>query len=126
LDTRDKIKRLEDLRPLLAENSWTALVGAFDPLMAESVALIERAHTPGHKLLIVVRSEPNELLSAQARAVLLAGVRFVDAVHVAETDDWRSVIESVFIPITEEEGDCRRREEFEALVEARHGASPGA
>ena len=126
MDTRVKIKNLDELRSLVAEDRWTALVGAFDPLTAEAVETIERARTPGRKLLVVVRSEPDELLSAESRAILLAGLRSVDAVHVAETEDWRSVVESGSVSIVEQENPCRPRQEFRALVQAKQNASPEA
>jgi hypothetical protein len=126
LDTRVKIKNLNDLRSLVSEDQWTALVGAFDPFTADTVETIERARTPGRKLLVVIRSEPDELLSAESRAILLAGVRSVNAVHVAETDEWRSVLENGSVPIVEEENPRHRRQEFAALVQAKQSASPGA
>jgi hypothetical protein len=126
LDTREKIKSLNDLRSLVADDQWTALVGVFDPFTADTVETIEHARTPGRKLLVVIRSEPDELLSAESRAILLAGVRSVNAVHVAETEKWRSVVENRSVPIVQEENPRCGRQKFAALVQAKQSASPGA
>jgi hypothetical protein len=126
LDTREKIKTVQGLHSLFAESLWSAFVGAFDPLTADTIDIIERARKRGRKFLVVIRPEPDELLSAESRAVLLAALRFVDAVHVAATNEWRSVLESVSLPVTEEENGRRRREEFAARVEASEAASPRA
>jgi hypothetical protein len=123
LDTRQKIKTVQDLRLLVAEDPWSGFVGAFDPVTAETIDALERARTPGRKFLVVIRPEANELLSAESRAALLAAVRFVDAVHVATTNEWRSVLESVSAPVTDEQDGHRRREEFAARVEASEAAS---
>jgi hypothetical protein len=123
LDTRVKIKNLDELRSLIAEGSWTALIGAFDPVTADVVQTIERARTPGRKLLAVVRSEPDDLLSAESRAILLAGLRSVNAVYVAKCEEWRSVIETRSLLVIEQQNPFRAREEFAALVQAKQNAS---
>jgi hypothetical protein len=123
LDTRVKIKNLDELRSLIAEDLWSAVVGAFDPLTADLVQTIERSRAPGRKLLVVVRSEPDELLNAESQAMLLAGLRSVDAVYVAEREEWRSVVENRSLPVIEQEHPSRAREEFAALVQAKQNAS---
>ena len=126
MDTREKIKTVHELHSLIAESPWSAFVGTFDPLTAESIDIIERARKAGRKFLVIIRPEPNELLSAESRAVLLAGLRFVDAVHIAVTNEWRSIVDPSFLPVTEEENGGRMREEFAARIQASEAASPRA
>ena len=120
MDTRAKIKNLPELRPLLVRDAWVILAGEFDPLTAEAIELIEKTRIPGHRLLVVLRSNSDELFSTDARAVLLAGLRSVDAVLVASREDWIVLTSQMgSVPIVEEAGGDRKRSEFEALVLAR-------
>jgi hypothetical protein len=120
LDTRTKIKNLSELRPLLVRDAWVILAGEFDPLTVEAIELIEKTRLPHHRLLVVLRSNTDELLSTDARAVLLAGLRSVDAVLVASREDWSVLTRQMgSVPIVGEAGGGRKRSEFEALVLAR-------
>lgn len=120
MDTRAKIKNLSALCPLLVRDAWVILAGEFDPLTAEAIELIEKTRLPRYRLLVVLRSNTDELLSPDARAVLLAGLRSVDAVLVASPEDWSVLTGQMgFVPIVEETGGGRKRSEFEALVLAR-------
>ena len=114
---------MEALSSLLADGSWTILAGEFDPLTKDSIDYVERVRAPGRKLLVAVESVPGELLSAEARAVLLAGLRAVDGVVILppETSD---ILASVAgsLPVIHDPESLRRREEFEALVIAREQA----
>ena len=104
-------------------DAWVSLAGEFDPLTAEAIELIEKTRLPHHRLLVVLRSNTDELLSTDARAVLLAGLRAVDAVLVASREDWsvltRQMRQMGSVPIVEEADGGRKRSEFEALVLAR-------
>jgi hypothetical protein len=126
LDTRAKIRNLSELRSFAAQSGWAILAGQFDPLTAETVERIENAILSGRKLLVVVRSAPDDLLSAEARAVLLAGLRAVDAVFIAETDEWRSLVGGGPLAMLDDDGGACIRHEFEALVLARQEAAAQA
>jgi hypothetical protein len=120
LDTRAKIKNLPELRTLLLRDAWVILAGEFDPLTAEAAEFIEKTRLPGHSLLVVLRSNSDELLSADARAILLAGLRSVDAVFVANPQDWSVLtLQMGSLPVLEEAGSYLKRCEFEGLVLAR-------
>jgi phosphopantetheine adenylyltransferase len=118
LDTRAKIRTREELRPLLAQGNWTILAGEFDPVTAGVAELFAKSRRAERKLLVVLRSSPEESLSAEARAVLVAGLRAVDAVFVAGDEEWRRFAAERSVPVIEEDG-ARGRQDFEALVCAR-------
>jgi bifunctional ADP-heptose synthase (sugar kinase/adenylyltransferase) len=123
LDTRQKIISPEGLSPLLAHGSWTILLGEFDPLTQDSVDYIERVRQPGRKLLVAVRSVPGELLNAEARAVLLAGLRAVDGVVILPQGNPDALTRFAgSVPVIHELESTRRRNEFDALVLARQQA----
>lgn len=127
MDTRAKIKNLPELRPLLVRDPWVILAGEFDPLTAEAAEFIEKKRLPGHRLLVVLRSNADELLSAEARAVLLAGLRSVDAVLVANPEDWNVLIRQMGpARVIEDLGSGGKRSEFEARVLARFGTATQA
>lgn len=69
-------------------------VGQFDPLTAAQARRLSALHVPSSKLLAVVLENREALLPGAARAALIAALRDVDAVTVAEPDDWRTAIPS--------------------------------
>jgi hypothetical protein len=90
VDTREKIVPLEELRRRMATGEWRAVVGLFDPLTA---LLATRLTEIGDgELAAIVLDEPGTLLTANARAALVAGLRRVRLVSIARRDEWRHVL----------------------------------
>lgn len=90
MDTREKIVPLKDLRQRMAAGEWRAVSGLFDPLTA---ALAERLMKIGDgDLAAIVLDEPGTLLTAEARAALIAGLRRVRLVSIARRDEWRQAV----------------------------------
>ncbi len=85
MDTREKIVSAESAGALLSQGDWLAVAGLFDPLtavQAERLALLSRH---GRKVLAIVERGENPLLNADARATLIAALRDVDAVAIADS-----------------------------------------
>lgn len=125
MDTRSKIKPLNDLALVLASSKWTAVVGFFDPLTVVQAVRLAEAATEERRVLGVVLATPDSLLPAAARAALVAAVRGVSAVVIADSEQWRSTLpEDADIAILDDlEGDKRRSEEFVEFVLKRQEAS---
>ena len=87
MDTREKIRNLEDLRETLSRDTWTVAAGFFDPMTAEAAERVA-----GRNLLVVVRPRDNELLSVEARAIMVAALRAVDAVLIETSREWRELV----------------------------------
>src|SRR5690242_6754748 len=100
---------------MLSQGSWTIVAGELDPVTAEVADFLANARSPGRKLLVVLRSNEEELLSAETRAVLVAGLRSVDAVFIARDEGWRSLAAQRSVPVVKDDA-SRRRHDFEALV----------
>lgn len=121
MDTRQKIVSLESLSTVLAEGEWVAVSGLFDPLTAvQAKRLAEIAKNGAHagKLLAIVFESEGTLLPAGARAILVAALRDVNAVVIAQPDCWRDKIPpSGSIRIVEDsEGERIRSAEFAQFV----------
>jgi hypothetical protein len=118
MDTRQKIITLEQV---LRGDNWVAAAGTFDPLtleQAERLAALA-GREPGRKLLAVVEPGNRTLLSAEARAALVAGLRVVDAVVVATAQQVRAR----GLAIEEDPaGEQRRSSNFVEFVLARQRA----
>lgn len=114
MDTREKIIRIDQVTP----GEWIGVAGLFDPLtaiQAERIAAIA-AREPKRKLLAIVAPGSGTLLPAEARAALMAGLREVSGVVVAEP----GVIRARGIDVEEDaEGEARRSQEFVEFVLAR-------
>ena len=125
MDTRSKIKPLNDLPSVLAGSKWTAVIGFFDPLTAVQARRLADAGKGGHNVLAIVLSTPDALLPAAARAALVAAVRGVSAVVIANSEQWRSTLpKDADIAILDDlKGDKRRSEEFVEFVLKRQEAS---
>ena len=81
MDTRTKIVSTEEAARLAASGA-TVVSGYFDPLVAshaERLAEIKRDAAP---LLVLIATPEHSILSARARAELVAALRAVD--HVSE------------------------------------------
>ena len=91
MDTREKIVPLEELRGRMAGGEWRVIVGLFDPLTAgQAVRLADVAN--GSELAAIVLDEPGTLLTAEARAALVAGLRRVQLVSIARREEWRGAL----------------------------------
>ncbi len=86
MDTREKILPLATASDLLTTEVWTVVTGLFDPLTLAQAQRLAAAAVNGRKLLAIVMHTDNELLPATARAALVAGLRVVDAVTVADLE----------------------------------------
>jgi hypothetical protein len=117
MDTREKIIATEDI----PDSDWIAVVGLFDPLTVNQAQRIAdvRTREPQRPLLAVVLPGENTLLSAEARAALVAGLRNVDAVVIANADQ----IVSRGLPLEHDPAaEQRRSTEFVEFVLARQQA----
>ena len=95
MDTRSKILSRDaalELPPPL-----TLVTGYFDILRAEHARELQQARdrAPAHPLMVVVLTGPNPLLSARARAELVAALRMVDYVVTADDGDRDRLIEAL-------------------------------
>lgn len=99
-------------------------MGFFDPLTALQAKRLAEAATGGRKILAIVLDKPDSLLSVDARAALVAAVRHVGAVVIAEPHDWRSVLPGdADIEILDDlEADKKRSEQFVEFVFTRQKA----
>jgi hypothetical protein len=84
MDTREKIVEIDQLSDLLSRGEWSIVSGLFDPLTLVQAQRIAAIAAGGRKILAVVHPDENTLLTPEARAVLVAALREVDAVVVAE------------------------------------------
>ena len=111
MDTREKIVSIEGI----TGKDWVAVAGLFDPLtlkQAERVAAIASRNSD-RRLLVVVVPGKDTLLPADARAALIAGLRDVIAVVIAEPD----AVRARGIQVEEDaKGEARRSEEFVEFV----------
>ena len=90
MDTRKKIVAAEAAADLArrcraAGNTLILVTGFFDPLLAAHARRLEEIARPGAALLVAVQDPDRPLLSAQARAELVAGLRVVDYVILGGT-----------------------------------------
>jgi len=127
VDTREKIRSLENLRETLSRDAWTVIAGFFDPLTAEAAERVAGLAAVGRKLLVVIRPRDNELLSMEARAILMAALRCVDAVYIETSPEWRDVVRRNPSARIDEDSaaDLRRSQELERLVLERQAAAVG-
>lgn len=83
---------LETLPAVLEHGDWLVVAGLFDPLTAGEARRLASLANHGHKLMVIVLNGEDPLLSVEARAPLVAGLRDVSAVCAAATDEWRKFI----------------------------------
>jgi len=91
MDTRSKILTLAEAMELRPPGAVVA--GYFDVLRAEDAR--ELAAVRHHPLLVAVLPLSNEVLSQRARAELVAALRVVDYVVIADCGDAERLIESL-------------------------------
>jgi hypothetical protein len=92
VDTREKIVPLEELRRRMAAGEWLAVVGLFDPLTALQATRVTEIGNGDGELAAIVLDEPDTLLTAEARAALIAGLRRVRLVSIARREEWRHAL----------------------------------
>ena len=118
MDTRSKIVSAAQasIRPAAA-----LVRGYFDPLTVAHVRRLEKiADAGGGPVTILLDSPPKPLLPAAARAELLAALRVVKHVVIAEGP---APVEFRGIPIIDEtRGDLRRLQELMEHVQGRQNA----
>lgn len=119
MDTRNKIKIWEEMAPALERGGWSILAGEFDPLTADSAGQIASAAKPGMRLLVVIERGSDPLFDTHSRAVLLAGLRNVDAVTIEPPAEWRAIAANAGARIHEDAEPDAGRREFEQQVAAR-------
>lgn len=91
-----------DTRQKIAPAPATVVLGHFDPVTSEHANRLQELKQQGKPLIVVVTSPSDPLLPARARAELVAALRVVDQVIIA--DEF----------ISEEQADDARRD---ALME---------
>jgi glycerol-3-phosphate cytidylyltransferase-like family protein len=95
VDTRSKI--LSRDAALQLPPPLTLVTGYFDILRAEHARDLQHARdrAPAQPLMVVVLTPPNPLLSARARAELVAALRVVDYVVTADDGDLDGIFETL-------------------------------
>lgn len=111
------------MNALLGGSKWIAIVGFFDPLTAAQIKRLAGAAAGGRKVLAIVLTASDNMLTADARAALVAAVRGVDAVVIAGDQEWRSAIpHKADVTINDDpEGEKRRSAEFVEFILERQG-----
>ncbi len=123
MDTRTKILDRAALERFLERfrrdpASATVVTGWFDPLVAAHARRLEQiAATAVRPLVVLITSPPDELLPAAGRAELVAGLRVVDRVGIADRSHLGALPEGA--AIREEEADRERRRGLIQLVRSR-------
>lgn len=112
MDTREKIRSLDDFIAREASQPWTAALGVFDPVTADVVRYIASLAGIGRKLLVVVGDRVGDgereqgsvaFLSVDGRARILASLRVVDAVVIAPAAEAKNAFEAARIDVQVEE-----------------------
>ena len=123
MDTREKIVPVADLRRRMGAGEWLAAVGLFDPLTAAQAARLADMQNGCGNLLAIVLDEPDTLLTADARAALIAGLRGVRLVAVARTDEWKEALAGLRVKILDDgQAERIRSREFVEFVFARQSS----
>jgi bifunctional ADP-heptose synthase (sugar kinase/adenylyltransferase) len=81
VDTRSKILSIDQARQI---QGAVIVSGYFDPMTREHAERLAQLKQPGRPLLVLIATPPRPILPAEARAILVAGLRTVD--YVALTD----------------------------------------
>jgi hypothetical protein len=119
VNTREKIWPLEELAGRLAKDKsdWIVVGGLFDPLTTGEAEVFATHSRPGRKLLAFVLESPEPLLSAEARAILVAALREVSGVAIGTAEDWlRLKAESRAAVVDELSAGRQRTAEFVEFV----------
>jgi hypothetical protein len=119
LDTREKIVPLQGLTARLGDGNWIAVVGRFDPLTLAQAQRVAKLDTEGRRIMAVVEPGEDCLLPVEARAVLMAALRSVRMVVIAEAGSLPAHPQMEIV--VDEEGERTRSEEFMKFVAERQG-----
>jgi hypothetical protein len=114
MDTRDKIIDAVQAARIAASGA-TVVSGYFDPLIAAHAERLAKLKPADSKLLVLIATPSNAILSAGARAELVAGLQAVD--YVSELAD------GVYPQIRLEEEDNDRYRMLLQQVHARQKAA---
>lgn len=87
LDTRIKIIDAGRAQTIAAAQPAHWFTGHFDPLLAEHAALLHRAASIGHVLIVEITNPARPLLAQRARAELVAALADVDYVVMSDRQD---------------------------------------
>jgi glycerol-3-phosphate cytidylyltransferase-like family protein len=126
LDTRKKIRLLDEFIANDGGQAWTAALGVFDPFTIEVARDVASLATAGRKLLVVVseafddnNGEPlaGALLGVDARARMLAALRAVDTVVIASAAAARDAFRRAKIDIRVEEDPAVDRQRSKQFVQ---------
>ena len=112
---------VSELAAHLAPGSeWIAAVGRFDPLTLAQADRLTKLGSNGKQVLAVVESGKDSLLAVEARAILLAALKSVKLVVVAEAE----MIEKHprLEIIRDDAGERERTADFVAHVKQRQGS----
>ena len=92
MDTRNKILKLEQI-----PKGGKVVTGYFDLLRVQHSRDLEcmRQHLPDAPLIVLVLPRPGELLTQRARAEMVAAIRMVDYVLIAEAEDLDRILEGL-------------------------------
>lgn len=129
MDTRPKIVSFEDalgrIEARLARGEAPRVVsGYFDPLLRAHARRLEEIAASDGRPVVVITEPADPLLSAEARAVLVAALDAVELVTIAPPQGIEELIAR--LPrgrlLRGEQEDLRLREEFMRLVRHRHAA----
>jgi hypothetical protein len=121
VDTREKILPLQKAVERVRNGRWRVVAGYFDPLTAEEAKWVARVAVDGRdhpKLLAIILETEESLLPVQARAALVAALRHVSIVAIAQPEAWKRLITaSADVEIIEDlEGERRRSEQFVQFI----------
>lgn len=118
MDTRSKIIGRDEARRAVAEGSLAVVTGYFDPLTAAHARRLEEI-ADGARLLVVVRTPPDPILPARARAELVAALVWVQAVVIEEGGaEWVAELPAARLA-REEDADLERRRDLVARIHRR-------
>ena len=84
MDTREKIVAAATVGSLLRQGAWIAVAGLFDPLTALQANRIASFRREGKRVIAIVERGEDTLMTPEARAALIAALRTVDAVTIAD------------------------------------------
>ena len=101
-------------------NGWIAAVGTFDPLTLAQAERLAKLGGNGKRVLGVVETSGDCLLPVEARAILLAALKIVKLVVIAEAEALAQYPE---LEIDRDDvGERQRTADFVAHIKQRQGA----
>ena len=120
MGTREKLVALEDLPSRIGDANWLAVVGHFDPLTLAQAKHLADFSGRGRSLLAVVEPDNSCLLPVEARATLVAALRSVQLVVIAEAASLPSHPQIELVK--DEDGERKRSAEFVEFIRKRQRA----